>query len=156
MKTFKQFYQEAYQLDEFQIGNPLNNPLVKKVTQNPNVQKVLKYGGSALKNLTRVANVTDVFDGSKSPLERAGAAYGIAKPYSPVTYAPRVFNQGQTGSRLDRTLRSIPSAPGFSNNPQTDIGARSGRAISNLLAPPTASGKVAVKGRDGRIYYMDK
>lgn len=156
MKTFRQFYVEAYQLDEFQIENPLNNPLVKRVTQNPNVQKALKVSKVGLKNLTRFAYATDVFDNTKNPVQRAAAAYGVVKPYSPVTYAPRIINQGRTGSTLDKTLRSIPSAPGFSNNPETDIGARSGRAIRNLVTPPTASGKVAVRGNDGKTYYMDK
>lgn len=136
MKTFKEFYQEAYQLDEFQIENPLNNPMVKKITQNPYVQ----YGKSALKNLTRVANIPDVFDSSKSPLERVGAAYGIAKPYSPVTYAPRVFNQGQMGSLVDKTARVIP---GMTPNPKTDLARRAGTALMDFAKgkPITPSSK---------------
>jgi len=156
MKTFQQFCEDVYQLNEFQIENPLKNPLVKRVTQNPNVQKALKVGNIGLKNLTRIANTTDVFDNTKNPVERAAAAFGVVKPYNPITYAPMIVNQGRMGSTLDKTLRSIPSAPGFSNNPETDIGARSGRAIRDLITPPTASGKVAVRGSDGKTYYMDK
>ena len=140
MKTFQQFCGDAYQLNEFRIQNTKNNPVVRNIS-------------GVAKNLIRGLNVMDVIDRTKSPLEKAGAAYGVVKPYSPVTYAPTVFNQGKTGSLVDKTAKAIP---GMTPNLKTDIGRRLGTSISRSIVPSTASGKVPVKGSDGKTYYMDK
>lgn len=83
MKTFKQFYRESYQLDEFQIGNPLNNPIVKKVTQNPLVKKGAKLAARGL-------GVLDVVDSESKPGEKVVGALTAVRPFHPVSVASSV------------------------------------------------------------------
>jgi hypothetical protein len=75
MKTFKQFCAEAYQLDEFRVGNPLNNPLVKKV------------GGFALRGL----GMADALNPKETPANRVAGALSAVKPFSPVTIGASLY-----------------------------------------------------------------
>ena len=158
MKTFQQFCENAYQLDEFRIGNPLDNPTIKRITQNPQVQRAARSLNTGAKWVARASYAMDVLDPKKNPLEKAVSAYGVVKPFSPTTYAPAVFKQGRTGSIIDRTARAIP---GMTPDPNRDVGRRLGTAISStaseILSPATASGKVKVgTDRSGKPIYMDK
>lgn len=129
MKTFKQFCSEAYQLNEFRIGNPLNNPVVKKVTSKIN---------PVFKNLERIENIVGVSGIDKSRPQdlptRAANLYGIARPFSLPAMAPTIVRQGQSGSLVDKTARAIP---GMTPNPKTDLGKRIGdtlgRGISSVF-----------------------
>jgi len=83
MKTFKQFYSEAYQINEFQIGNPLQNPLVKKVTQNPLVRKGTNFA-------LRASGAVTALDPKASAGDRVVGALSAAKPYHPATLAASI------------------------------------------------------------------
>lgn len=148
MKTFQQFCEQAYQLNEFQIGNPLNNPIVKKVTSKIN---------PVITTLDRIeSGVTAAGIDKTRPQDiptRLANVYGVIKPFSLPSMAPDIMRQGKTGSLTDVISKKIP---GMTPNPKTDIGRRAGQAISKALIPPTASGKVAVKGTDNKTYYMNK
>lgn len=152
MKTFKQFCSEACQLNEFQLRNPLNNPLVKGITSK--VKPVVR-------NLERIeSGVTASGIDKTRPQDiptRLANLYGVIKPLSLPSMAPDIIRQGQTGSLTDVAARKIP---GMTPNPKTDIGRRLGQsissAVSRVVTPPTASGKVAVKGANGKTYYMEK
>jgi hypothetical protein len=84
MKTFREFYIDAYQLNEFRIGNPLNNPLVKKVTQNPVVRTTGRVLGGALNvafNRALGVEKATTDDPNIGPIERGlGAASAITPP----------------------------------------------------------------------------
>jgi len=69
MKTFQQFCEDAYRLNEFNIGNPLNNPLVKKA------------GGFVLRGIGAV----DALNPKETPVNRAAGALSVVKPFSPAT-----------------------------------------------------------------------
>jgi hypothetical protein len=84
MKTFKQFCKEAYQLNEFKVGNPLQNPLVKKVTQNPVVKKA---GGLLLRGLS----AQQALDPKETPANRLAGAMGTVAPLSPATVGASVY-----------------------------------------------------------------
>lgn len=149
MKTFQQFCEQAYNLNEFKIGNPLQNPTIRRVAS------------PVFRNLERIENIATVIGatpGKKDIASRAAAAYGIAKPLSFPSMAPDIVKQGQTGSFVDKTARAIP---GMTPNPKTDIGRRLGTAISGVASkaftPPTASGRVKVgTDKTGKPIYMDK
>lgn len=83
MKTFQQFCEDAYQLNEFQIGNPLQNPLVKKVTQNPVVKQGVKWA-------TRASGALTALDPKESPGSRVVGAMTAVKPFNPVTLGASV------------------------------------------------------------------
>ena len=110
MKTFKQFYQEAYQLDEFKIGNPLNNPLVKKVTQNPVVRTTSRVLGGALNiALNRVsgAEKATTDDPNIGPIERGlGAASAITPPgvSQAAGFGHNIIGSSKTLRKVDRAV----------------------------------------------------
>lgn len=83
MKTFQQFCEQVYQLDEFQIANPLQNPLVKKVTQNPMVKQGFKWA-------TRAGGALTALDSKESPGSRVVGAMTVVKPFNPVTLGASV------------------------------------------------------------------
>ena len=104
MKTFKQFYQEAYQLDEFKIGNPLNNPLVKKVTQNPLVKTTSRVVGGALNfgfNRVLGAEKLTTDDPKIGPIER-----GLGGISAMSMFAPGV---SQTAGAAHNVIGSVPA-----------------------------------------------
>jgi len=83
MKTFNQFCIEAYQLNEFQIGNPLNNPMVKKVTQNPLVKTTGRFVGGTLNvafNRALGAEKLTTDDPNVGPIERGLGGISAASP----------------------------------------------------------------------------
>jgi hypothetical protein len=86
MKTFQQFCEDAYQLNEFNIGNLSNNPLVKKVTQNPVVKRVM--GGAF-----RVDGAATAINPKETPMNRATGALNAVKPFSPVTMGAGLGSQ---------------------------------------------------------------
>lgn len=139
MKTFNQFCSEAYQLNEFQIGNPLNNPVVKKVTSKIN---------PVFKNLERIENIVNVSGIDKSRPQdlptRAANLYGIARPFSLPAMAPDIIRQGQSGSLVDKAARAIP---GMTPNPKTDLARRAGTALMDFARgkPITPAPKGPVK-----------
>jgi len=149
MKTFQQFCEDSYQLYEFKIGNPLQNPTVRRIAS------------PVFKNLERIENISTAAGldpGKKDFASRAAAVYGIVRPLSFLSMAPDIVKQGQTGSFVDKTAKVIP---GMTPNPKTDIGRQLGTSISRfasrVFTPPTAAGKVKV-GTDkaGKSIYMDK
>ena len=77
MKTFQQFCEDAYQLNEFKIGNPLNNPLIKKA------------GGLVLRGLGAV----DALNPKETPVNRTSGVLSVVKPFSPVTIAVGLGSQ---------------------------------------------------------------
>jgi len=119
MKTFKQFCSEAYQLDEFQIGNPLNNPMVKKVTQNPLVKGV----GKALTWGARGLGALDVVDPKTKPGEKVVGALTAVRPLHPATIAtsiavPAALNLAQQRrqaqqQRLNQLVAPQKGEPGY-------------------------------------------
>jgi len=138
MKTFNQFCTEAYQLNEFQIGNPLNNPMVKKVTSKIN---------PLFRNLDRIENIATTIGATpdkKDVVSRAAAAYGIIRPLSLPSMAPDIVKQGQSGSLTDKVARSIP---GMTTNPKTDLARRAGTALMDFARgkPITPAPKGPVK-----------
>jgi hypothetical protein len=122
MKTFQDFCEDAYQLNEFRIGNPLNNPLLKQVTQNPLVKRGVNLG-------IRAFGFDTATNRSLDPATRLSGAISVVKPHSPTVLAPSIFAQGQSGSLTDKVARKIP---GMTPNPQTDIGKRMGDVIMNF------------------------
>lgn len=84
MKTFKQFCEDAYNLNEFKIENPLNNPLVKKVTQNPLAKKA---GGLLLRGLS----AQQALDPKETPANRVTGALGTVAPYNPATVGASLY-----------------------------------------------------------------
>lgn len=109
MKTFKQFYVEAYQLNEFQLGNPLNNPLVKKVTQNPLVKGGVKLG-------TRALGALDVIDPKTRPGEKVVGALTAVRPFHPASMAasvavPLALNMAQERRQAQQTRLNQLVAP---------------------------------------------
>ena len=81
MKTFQQFCEDAYQLNEIQ--NPLNNPLVKRVTQNPVVRQGFKWA-------SRAGGAFTALDPKESPGSRVVGAMTTVKPFNPVTLGASV------------------------------------------------------------------
>lgn len=125
MKTFNEFCAEAYQLNEFQIGNPLNNPIVNKVARK--IKPVFK-------NLERIENIVGASGIDKSRPQdlptRAANLYGIVRPFSLPAMAPELIRQGESGSLTDRVARRIP---GMTPNPKTDIGRKLGDVFSSVV-----------------------
>jgi hypothetical protein len=95
MKTFKQFCVEAYQINEFQISNPL----VKKVTQNPIVKRV---GGL----LTRGLYATQALDPKETPANRLSGALGTVAPYNPVTIGASAYQPFSNWAAQQRKERA--------------------------------------------------
>lgn len=128
MKSFEQFCIEAYQLDE----NILNK--AEKFVQKT----------KPLKNLMRLSYGMDVLNKNISPAERAVSAAGVVAPIT-TGISRFTFNQGQTGSELDRLSKfgsknlQIPTGTGvkIGQNPSTDIGRRLsdkiGKEVSSLV-----------------------
>jgi len=124
MKTFNQFCSEAYQLNEFQIGNPLNNPMVKKVTQNPLVKTTGRVVGGALNihynRLKGLDKLTQTIDPNVGPIERGlGAASAITPPgVSQATgIAHNVIGSVPTLQKVDRRIGK-EHAKAYKANPQ--------------------------------------
>jgi hypothetical protein len=130
MKTFQEFCEDTYQLNEFRVGNPLNNPLVKKVTQNPVVKKV---AGGAL----RADSAATAINPKETLMNRVTGALGAVKPFSPVT--------------IGVGLGSQVLAPAAINLAKQREQARQKRLYS--LVP---SGKTDVSGKPAQIRPLNK
>lgn len=91
--------------------------IAKDVTLGASTEAGLKLAGKYVPTITRIA----------APLARIAA---------PITTGATLFAQGQPGSLTDVITRKaaanpVPWLPSVKPNPQTDIGARAGRAITN-------------------------
>lgn len=112
MKTFQQFCEDAYQLNEFQIGNPLQNPLVKRVTQNPIVKRA---GGLLVRGLS----AQQALDPKETPANRLSGALGTVAPLSPVTIGASAYQPfsnlaaQQRKEKSEREFRKMSSAEKF-------------------------------------------
>ena len=77
------------------------------------------------RNFYRVDNAKNMMDPKLSPIDRVGAAAGIAFPYAGPIGAT-IMNQGQSGSAVDTLAQNIP---GMKADPKTDIGKKLGDKI---------------------------
>ena len=153
MKTYKQFCTEANTvltenaatagtLTKPRTGNALTRlrtnvgQALRPVTQfrdrvgqaiSPVTTPVNKFLNRVqpLRNLARFDNVKNTMDPKLSPIDRAGAAVGIALPFAgPIGAA--IVNQGQSGSAVDTLAQNIP---GMKADPKTDVGKKLGDKI---------------------------
>lgn len=155
MKTYNQFYTEANiiltenaatagTLTKPRTGNTLTR-LRDRVGQalSPVTRPVnrIMTRVQPFKNLQRAANVPALVSKDTNLLQKGKAALGIVAPYATMT-GDAILNQAKSGSALDQLSKSgsknvqIP-VPGTSltigQNSETDIGRRTGNAISRGL-----------------------
>ena len=122
MKTFKQFKEE---LVEFKGAGKL----MKRY------QPITR----AFAGLSRADGIGQVVKG-KAPIDKLSGAIQVAKPFAILpALSPTIFGQGKSGSVTDKATKYLSKKTSdvtggrISNNPQTDIGKRTGDFIKKKV-----------------------
>lgn len=101
MKTFKQFYQEAYQLNEFQIKPPTGRQIVGGVKSmlNPFIGPAMDVAQGATGMVGQKVG-GPVGGLLKKVAPAAGLGFAFTRAATPVGVAAATFNQGTAAGRV--------------------------------------------------------
>lgn len=128
--------------DRVTTGKGVRRPELPKLPKNPTTTNTIRAtgGNSANAKINRLSAQASPSSGVKSgPAVRKQAAASALRNAAVKRMTGRagavgagaaLFNQGRSGSALDKAVRKLP---GIKANPKTDLGARASRAIMNTL-----------------------